>query len=111
MTTRLILRVLAADGSLLAWAEVRAEARGDGHLHPVGIPQWNLESGGDPAILSVHWPDVHVEARMPCSGPIGAMVIPPLRIGEPPTHALPPVTQRKSVSIGVPVGLVGCKVS
>lgn len=115
MTTRLILRLMDADGQLLGWQEVQALARGDGALwlesgQSVTVP---IDVSGSASVLSVHWPDVHVEARQ-AIGPVsvtapGPLVLPftgpVFRVGTPPVY-LPGVTVRSSRVVAVPVGVM-----
>lgn len=117
--TKVVIRVLAADESLLGWVEVRGEARGDGHLwagHPVAVP---IDQSGTPATVSIHWADVNVEIRVaapPTPVTAGmALLLPygeqPLfKVGEMP-QSLAPVTVRQSVGIGVPMGYLGVRAS
>jgi hypothetical protein len=113
MRVKLVGRLLAADGTLLAWAPIIAEARGDGALWATQpFVGWG-EATGEAVTVSVHWPDVHVEVRTPLPEPLriqaGVPVTfawgpaPMVRVGEPPA-SLPPVTERGPVAIGVPVG-------
>ena len=113
MRVKLVVRLLAADGALLAWAPIQAIARGDGALWAMQPFAGYGEASGQAVTVSVHWPDVHVEVKtaLPQSLAIqaGAVVTfawgpaPMLRLGEPPTY-LAPVTERGAVTIGVPVG-------
>jgi hypothetical protein len=120
MDTKLVLRVLDADGALLAWAEVMAHARGDGALWaPVPSVAAYVERAGAPAQLSIHWADVNVECRGPLEHPAvveGAVMTltfladqPVMRVGPMP-GPLPPVTVRSPVSVAVPVGSLGALV-
>jgi hypothetical protein len=110
LTTRLIVRVLDAAGSLLAWAEVHAEARGDGRLWSTHACLAPVEAAGEPAFVSVHWPDVHVEARAPIAyqgvKPGDTVTLPwanqPVMTIGPMPGPLPPVTVRSSVSVAMP---------
>jgi len=117
LTTKLIVRVLDAGGSLLAWGEVPAEARGDGCLWASRSVTLPVECAGTPALLSVHWADVHVESRSAISHPDvtpGSTIDlpwaqkPVMTIGPMPGY-LPPVTVRGTVAIGVPVGVMGAR--
>lgn len=116
LTTKLVLRVLDAGGELLAWAELLADARGDGCLWPQPRAVSALvDRAGQPALLSVHWADVNVEVRSPFDHPPltegGAITLafgdqPVLRVGPMP-GPLPPVTVRAPVVVTVPVGALG----
>ncbi len=117
LTTRLIIRVIDADELLLAWTDIEAEARGDGRLWSTISPLLLVERAGTPHTLSVHWPDVHVEARTPLTleaVTIGSTItLPwentPVLIVGPVPGPLPPVTVRGSIQIGVPVGSLGAR--
>lgn len=116
MRVKLVVRLLAADGALLAWAPIQAVSLNDGALWAsqpfVGVG----EQDGQAVTLSVHWPDVHVEVKTPLPAPFpisaGVQVafewakVPMIRLGEPPEY-LAPVTERGPVTIGVPVGSLG----
>lgn len=118
MRTILTIRLLDTAGQLIGWRNVQAEAKGDGCLWSL-IPTIAItcERAGRFAAVSVHWPDVHVEARLPY-GPadvvpgqtISVTLTPLLKVGEPPL-ALPPVPVREPVSIGLPVGSMGLRVN
>lgn len=111
MTTRLVIRLLDAQGGLLGWTEVMGLARGDGCLHlPVcTVP---VEIDGEPRTLSVHWCDLNVEARSSLA--VGAcrrgtplvLNVPPIVIG-PPGRDLPAVTVTQPCAIDVPAGVIG----
>jgi len=112
MTTKLVVRVLDAAGALLAWAEVWAEARGDGRLWADGTYPALVEQDGTPAWLSIHWADVNVEVRLPYDKP-AVHAGETIALSWAPSHVLyvgeaagglPPVTVRSAVTVGVPVG-------
>jgi len=113
MQVKLVVRLLSADGSLLAWSAMQAQAKQDGALWATqAFTGWG-EQDGQAVTVSVHWPDVHVEVKTPLPQPLvireGSVVTfvwgpaPMLRLGEPPTY-LAPVTERGAVTVGVPVG-------
>lgn len=113
MRHKLVVRLLAADGRLLGWAEVAAVARGDGQLHAAEPVLIAPDEKGIATVLSVHWADVNVEARQALNPPtvLDRMVTvfqagPIFRVGEMPTE-LPPVTVRTPAVVGVPVGALG----
>lgn len=116
MTTKLVLRVLDAQGQLLGWTAVDAEARGDGTLRATRPVSVLMDAAGTPDTVSIHWADVNVEVRVPCQGgqPLapGVWLVlheyerePMIRLGTP-AGGLPPVTVKQSVAIGVPVSVV-----
>lgn len=115
LTTKLVVRVLDAGGDLLAWTEVLGEARGDGRLWASRSYSAPVERAGVPAVLSVQWADVNVEARTPLAlAAVAPGDVIPLQWAEQPIMTigqmpgpLPPVTMRAAVAIGVPVGAVG----
>jgi hypothetical protein len=112
MQTKMILRVIDAAGKLLGWAEFMAEARGDGRLWAPAPVSVAFEEQGTPAELSVHWVDVNVETRQQFQQTLevfpgqSAIVLPagPVLVVGMPAGGLPPVTVKRSVSIGIPVG-------
>jgi hypothetical protein len=113
MRVKLVVRLLSADGSLLAWSAMQAQAKQDGALWATQLFTGWGEQDGQAVTVSVHWPDVHVEVKTQLPEPIdiqaGSTVTiawgsgPMLRLGEPPTY-LAPVTERGAVTVGVPVG-------
>lgn len=116
MRTKLVLRLLAADGSLLGWTEVQAEGR-EGALWAIRPVAVCIEAAGVPETVSVHWADVNVEVRVPCT--VTSAVTPGQIVGLPygdgaplitlgaPARGLPPVTVRQTVAIGVPSAVIG----
>lgn len=116
MTTKLVVRVLDAEGALLAWAPVWALAKGDGCLWVSETYQAAVETPGTPAFLSVHWADINIEIRQPFAGQplaVGQLINlhwdGPVIIVGPAAGGLPPVTVRGAVQIGVPAGSLGAK--
>lgn len=111
--TKFVLRVLDGDGVLLGWAELQAEARGDGRLWARGPTAVAVTTPGTPAALSLHWVDINVEVRRPWPhAPVSAGEIltltweqPLLVVGEP-AGGLPPVTVGTAV-VSMPVGALG----
>jgi hypothetical protein len=65
LVVTLQVRFLASDGTLLAWAEVTAEAHGDQCLWPQGPMLIVPDETGDVAEIAVSWPDLHVTQRSP----------------------------------------------
>lgn len=101
-----------ADGALLGWTAVQAEARGDGCLWAPSQTVVPFDVNGRAAVVSFHLADFHIEHRMaidvPASVGSGVTLAQPLiKLGEPPV-SLPPVTVRaQPVSIAMPVGTLG----
>ena len=115
LTTRLIIRLLNAQGQLLGWAEALGEARGDGALWVWAPTNIGIEVNGILTHVSVHWCDVNVEVRVvaaPQTVTLGQVITLPgnweaMRCG-PAAGGLPPVTVRTPVSVGLLAGsLVG----
>jgi len=112
-STRLVLRVLDAGGRMLGWVEHEAAVRGDGTLRASHDVRAEISTDGRAVTLSVHWPDVNTETRIPIDVAViagqslalfdarGAMVT----VGDKP-GPLPPVTVG-SRSIGLPAGKLG----
>ncbi len=119
MAIRCILRVLDADGQLLAWAELQAETRGNGAIwatQPFMCEE--ADRSGQGVKLNVHWPDLNIHithAVTPITVQEGRPVVlawpsdrPLMAFPTDPTP-LPPVTVRTSVAIGVPAGCLGVR--
>lgn len=112
LTTKVVVRVLSADGELLGWTQVQAEARGDGCLWAPSTTVVPFEATGRAATLSLHLADFHIESRMAIDveARIGSGVTlaqPLLKLGDTPGY-LPPVTVRSApVTIAMPVGVLG----
>jgi hypothetical protein len=121
MTAKFVVRLLSADGALLAWAEVHAtaspQARGAScpFLAPGGVTLFPIEADGEATQISVHWCDLDV-ARMqrlvePLTVTVGAVarftwiepvwLVPGMR-----DVPLPGVTVRAPVQIAVPMGRI-----
>jgi len=119
MTARFIVRLLSADGDLLAWTEVLAESKPQGRprstpFHPIGPTRFVIERDGIASQLSIHWADLDVARVGPEMQPT------PVQVGQVFTFTwigpvwmvegskvdvpLPPVTVRGPVQVGVPVG-------
>jgi hypothetical protein len=122
MTARFIVRLLDADGQLLSWADVLAEARPQGR--PRSTPFFSLnptrfviERDGVASRITIHWADVDVARVGPDMTPT------PVQAGQVFTFTwlgpvwliegsqqdvpLPAVTVRAPVAIGVPAGGMG----
>lgn len=117
MQQRMIFRLLGGAGLLLGWTESMAVAQGDGQLRATEPVVIAVDIQGVPETVSVHWPDVNVETRVPWPGPTevhaGDMVTvyevgKPVMVVGPMPDVLAPVTVKTPISVGVPVGdLVG----
>jgi len=122
MIASFIVRLLDADGGLLAWAEVMGKSRPQGRPRSTpflaqGPTQFVIERDGMALGLSVHWADLDVarySALMtPCRVQVGQVMrfdwIEPVWMikGAEFDVPLPQVTVRKPVAIGVPVGGLG----
>lgn len=109
MQTMFHLRLLAADRSVLAWTKIHADTKGDGCLWASQAFVAECEESGTATAVHVHWPDVHFHYTVPLPQPMdvqaGQVVTIPL--AEPllrltsEAEAVPPVTLRRSVSVGV----------
>lgn len=104
MQVTLVVRLLDADGALLAWAPVRAEARGDQCLWACEPLVAAPTAAGVATSLVVHWPDLHVVARRPLWLSVAVGQVVSLTFAEPlmrfPTAAgpLPGVTVGSTVT-------------
>lgn len=119
MLTRLVVRLLDAAGTILAWADVYAQARGDGALWLMAPFQAVGEKSGSAVTVSVHWPDINAHVLIPLEAaiPVQAQTIvtvpwgdqPILRIAPQGQYPPPPVTVRQSVAVGVPLGSLAAR--
>lgn len=115
MTHKIVLRVLDDGGQVLAWAEVQAEARGDGCLWAPGpIVCEPCEMPGAPRWVSYHWTALNVETRVAYAGAavqagdvIALQCEAPLIVVGPPAGGLPPVIVRRRTVIAPVAGVVG----
>lgn len=116
MITKLVLRVLDAEGVMLGAVVHHARIKGDGCVRAAGPVVMGMARAGIPSVLSVHWCDVHVETRVPLALP---SVMPgqivevcaagaPLMVVGPMPGPLPPVEQSGAV-VPVPVGGLGAR--
>ena len=86
ITSKLVLRLLDADGHLLGWCQHDAAVKGDGLLRAAGVVVLVLDAPGVPTSLSIHWADVNSEIRVPMPAGLPS-------ISQEPTSAwLPPNT-------------------
>lgn len=114
LTTKLVVRAMDADRRMLGWAEVEAEARGDGKLWVAPATFLPIDRAGTVAYLSIHWCDVNVEITQVTDA---QRVVPGQALGLPgewpaitvgdAAGGLPTVTVRDPIMIGVPVGALG----
>jgi hypothetical protein len=114
MTTTLILRLLDSAGGLLAWASVPAIARGDGCLRARDdLAELFVEREGTVAEYVWHWPDLHVQSRVPAGEGILVATtensVPFVRDEillelKSDVGPLPAVTVRRPVAVAVPTG-------
>jgi hypothetical protein len=119
MIARFIVRLLTADGDLLAWTEVRAEAKPQGRprstpFMAVGPSTFVIEQDGTAEQMSIHWPDLDVVrvAKPMESTPVQVGQVFTFTWSEPVWMVegskvdvpMPPVTVRANVRIGIPVG-------
>jgi hypothetical protein len=119
MIASFIVRLLDADGGLLAWSEVQAESRPQGRprstpFKALGPTLFTIERDGVASGLSVHWHDLDVArySKLMTPGPVKAGQVQRFDWIEPVWMVkgaesdvpLPPVTVGRPVVIGVPVG-------
>lgn len=116
MTTKIVVRLLDAEGALLASCVHDAAVRGDGCLRAASPVVCGVAQSGTPATISVHWCDVNVEVRTAAAlGPLEAGQVLTLfdtgaelvRVGPMP-GPLPPIVVG-AVAVGVPVGGMGAR--
>lgn len=119
MTARFIVRLLSADGDLLSWAEVYAEARPQGRPRSTPfmartVTAFVIERDGEATQMSIHWADLDVCRLTPLMNPSRVTVgqvaqfhwIEPVWMveGSKVDVPMPPVTVRGSVQLQPPVG-------
>lgn len=114
VTTKLVIRLLDAAGSLLGWTAHHAAIRGDGCLRASDDVTVIVSAAGVAAEASVHWADLNTETRVPVSArPVrsgevvslflrGSVI---LTVGQPP-HGLPDIVVG-AAAIGIPAGGIG----
>lgn len=113
-STKLVLRVLDASGALLGAIIHQAAVKGDACLRASGPIIFRADVAGVATELSVHWPDVNIETRVPMTAtvdpsvpvllyPAGTIL---MRAGETP-QGLPPITIRESVVAQPLTGALG----
>jgi hypothetical protein len=116
LTTKIVIRIMNEQEEILGWAEVMAEARGDGKLWVAEPTMVLIEKDGVTRYFSSHWCDVNVELRHvvePKQVKFGEMLEIPgelaiITVG-PAAGGLPSVTVREPIRIGIPVGNLGAK--
>ena len=121
MTATFIVRLVDAEGQLLAWAEVPAESRPQGR--PRSTPfmalapsMFAIEQAGIATDLIIHWADLDVVRKTPLMEATPVTVgqvfrfhwIEPVWMveGSKTMLPLPAVTVRAPVAIAVPVGVM-----
>ncbi len=122
MTARFIVRLLTADFTLLAWAEVLARPEPQGRprstpFRPITPTQFVIEQDGIATQLTVHWADLDVARVTPLMEPVPVQVgqvvtftwIEPVWMvqGSPTDFPMPAVTVRKPVAVSIPAGGLG----
>jgi hypothetical protein len=111
--SKVVLRLLDADGGLVGSVVHQARLRGDGCLRASEDVIIQIHSPMVARVLSVHWCDPNVEVRMPVAiGGLASFVAfrvgdPLIRIGDMP-GPLPAITVG-SVAVGIPVGAMGAR--
>lgn len=113
LTTKVVVRVMDDADTLLGSAVVQAEARGDGCLWAPSQTLIPFEAHGRATVLSFHLADVHIEQRIAIDveavpGRALTLAAPLVKLGDPPTHVLPPITVGAQV-VALPVGVLGAK--
>jgi len=117
MTTKLVIRLLDAAGSLIGWTEHQAAVPGDGTLRAAADVIIVASASGYPITASVHWADINTETRitipaMPLSAGESLALFTKgstiLVVGQMPQN-LAPVTVGRAV-VSVPAGGVGAAV-
>lgn len=119
MTARFIVRLLTADGDLLGWTEVQAEAKPQGRPRSTPFKAstpsvFLVERDGVATQLSIHWADLDVARLTPLMEPSSVLAgqvvqfhwIEPVWMveGSKVEVPLPPVTVRAPVTIAPPTG-------
>lgn len=117
ITTKLVIRLMTADGHMLGWCENRARAT-DGCLRANGPITMAIRENGDAAYVSIHWTDLNVvvDVQIPQTHVRGGDTASlfednavMLQAGGVPTKRLPPVTVGGAVEIGIPVHNMGVR--
>jgi hypothetical protein len=109
MIQRFVVRLLSAEGDLLSWTEVQAQAK------PQGRPRSTPFHAMGPSMFVMHWCDLDVARLFALPTPTAVSVGQVLRYdwftmpvwmveGSKADVPLPPVTVRASVKIAPPTG-------
>lgn len=114
MTTKIVVRLLDAGGALLGSVVHHATIKGDGCLRAAGPVVCGIAESGAPTIVSLHWADVNVEARVPAPAPAvqAGQIVPLFDAGAvlievgPMPGPLPPIVVG-AVAVSVPLGGLG----
>jgi hypothetical protein len=114
VTTKLVVRLLNAEGDLLGSVVHHAAIKGDGCLRAAGPVVCGIAHSGFPSSISLHWCDVNVEVRVPSPVPSvqAGQIVPlfdrgaPLIVVGPMPGPLPAITVGE-VKVPVPVGGIG----
>jgi hypothetical protein len=121
MTTKFVVRLVDAEGRLLAWAPALAgprpqPGRASCPFWPEAPTRFAIEQSGRATAISVHWCDLDIartnaliEAADVEVGQVFnfTWIEPIWLVAGMRDVALPAVTERQSVEIGVPVGGLG----
>lgn len=113
--TKIVCRVLDADGRLLGWEQHQAAINGDGMIRAASAVSVPVDESGTATAISWHWADVNVETRVPIPPtPVtrgAAFVVanandPMIVCGSIP-QGLPTISTRNAVQVAVPEGRLG----
>lgn len=117
MTTKIVCRLLAADGSMLGWSVHQSLVRGDGCLRANGPVAITARMAGVPAQVSLHWCDINVDVRINvtlaqmAAGDVATIFpdeAPMITVGPLP-GPLPAITIGEPVAVVLPVGAMGAR--
>jgi hypothetical protein len=120
MVDRFVVRLLTAEGDLLAWSEVQAQTKPQGRhrstpFMALGPTMFVIEQNGIASHVAVHWCDLDVARMFALETPAAVSVGQVLRYdwftmpvwmveGSKVDVPLPPVTVRAQVKIAPPTG-------
>jgi hypothetical protein len=113
LTTKVVVRLMDDTHTLLGWAVVDAEARGDGCLWAPQTVVVPFDLDGRATVLSLHLADFHIEHRTSIAidavrGRSVSLEQPLLKLGDVPKH-LPGVSTRSPAAIVIPTGTLGAR--